>query len=87
MMNVNSIERVLWDLCSVREKAIEFTNNPASVLGEYELDSEANAAIENKDVLALARAGVSQMLLMLFWSAISGGLATLPEYLGRMNAK
>lgn len=86
-MNVNSIERVLWDLCSIREKAIEFSDSPASVLSEYELDSESNAAIESKNVLALARAGVSQMLLMLFWSAVSGGLATLPEYLGRMNAK
>lgn len=79
-------ERALWEITGSMESLELFNSDPDTLLDRYLLSDEEKALLKQKDVKALAERGNSDMLVMLFWLATSGGFATLPEYLGRMNA-
>lgn len=85
-MSLNAVERALWEVTQSPDHIARYLADPGKVLGQYALSDEERKNILEKNVKALANEGSSQMLLMLFWLATSGGFATLPEYLGRMNA-
>ena len=79
-------ERVLWDITSGPAQIQAYMADPQAYLARYPLSEAERALILAKDVKALEALGTSSMLVMLFWTATSGGFATLGEYLGRMNA-
>lgn len=79
-------ERALWEITDSRENLELFNSDPDSFLDRYALSDEEKKLLKEKDVKALAERGNSDMLVMLFWVATSGGFQALPEYLGRMNA-
>jgi hypothetical protein len=79
-------ERALWDVTSGPHMIEAYLGNPDAFLSRYAMTDEEKNLMKEKNVKALANRGHSQMLLMLFWNATSGGFAALPEYLGRMNA-
>jgi len=79
-------ERAMWDLTASPENVQLFNSDPDAFLGRYELTDAEKALLKDKNVKALAEQGNSEYLIMTFWVATSGGFATLPEYLGRMNA-
>lgn len=79
-------ERALWEISNSPENVQQFSSNPDGLLDRYTLSDEEKKLIKEKNVRVLADQGNSQMLLMMFWIAVSGGFQSLPEYLGRMNA-
>ena len=79
-------ERALWDITSGPVQIQAYMADPDAFLSRYPLSDAERAMIKGKDVKGLAAMGTSDMLVMLFWLAVSGGFATLGEYLGRMNA-
>ena len=84
-MSLFSLERALWDLSGNPENIQRYLQDPDEFLSGYALDDTERDLVKNKDVRAMADLGSSQMLLMLYWLAVSGGFESLPEYLGRMN--
>ncbi|MDP3905910.1 hypothetical protein [Novosphingobium sp.] len=79
-------ERTLWDIASGPAQTQSFLADPDGFLSRYPLNDAEKVMIKEKDVKGLEAMGSSSMLVMLFWVAVSGGFASLGEYLGRMNA-
>ena len=79
-------ERVLWEVTSGPGPMQAYMADPEGFLARHPLSDAERSMILNKDVKGLAAMGNSEMRVMLFWLAVSGGFATLGEYLGRMNA-
>lgn len=79
-------ERTLWDITSSPAQIQSFMSDPDGFLSRYPLSDSEKSMIKNKDVKGLEAMGSSSMLVMLYWVAVSGGFASLGEYLGRMNA-
>lgn len=79
-------ERALWDITSGPAQIQSYMADPDGFLARYPLSATERAMIAGKDVKGLSAMGNSDMLVMLFWVCVSGGFATLGEYLGRMNA-
>lgn len=79
-------ERALWDITSGPAQIQAYMTDPEAFLARYPLSNEEKSLIREKNVQALAAMGNSDMLVMLFWVAVSGGFDSLPDYLGRMNA-
>lgn len=84
-MSQFATEQALWDLSGNPANIQRYTEDPHGFLAGYALTDEEKRMIRDKDVRGLADQGNSQMLVMLFWNALSGGFDALPEYLGRMN--
>lgn len=84
-MSMFSIERIIWEIQDSRERAEEFLNDPDQLLAQYGLSSTERDLVKSKNVRAMAEMEVSQLLLLGFWSAVSGGQESVPEYLQRMN--
>lgn len=78
-------EQALWDLSGNPAHGEQFSRDPGVFLQGYNLSEEEKRMIIEMDVRGLADSGNSQMLIMLFYLARTGGFANLPEYLGRMN--
>lgn len=85
-MSYFTTERALWDITSSPDKIQQFMGDPDAFLARYPLTEEERAMIKEKDVQGLSAMGNSDMLVMLYWVSVSGGFASLGEYLGRMNA-
>ena len=79
-------ERALWDITSGPVQMQAYMADPDAFLARYPLSDAERALITAKDVKGLSAMGNSDMLVMLFWVGVSGGFASLGEYLGRMNA-
>lgn len=79
-------ERALWEITSGPGPMQAYMADPQGFLARFHLSDSERAMILNKDVQGLSALGNSDMLIMLFWVAVSGGFASLGEYLGRMNA-
>ncbi|MGE3692093.1 MAG: hypothetical protein AB7F98_12020 [Novosphingobium sp.] len=79
-------ERALWEITSGPGPMQAYMADPEGFLARFALSDDERAMILNKDVQGLSAMGNSDMLTMLFWVAVSGGFASLGEYLGRMNA-
>ena len=84
-MSMYSIERALWEIAGSQNLIGQFLEDPDSLLTSYQLSDKERVLIKTKDVRAMADEKVSEMLLMLFWMAVSGGDQSLPDYLQRMN--
>lgn len=84
-MNAFAIERVLWEITDSLQNITQFIQAPDELLERYSLSEEEYNTIKQKDVRRMSDSGVSAMLLMLFWMATSGGNASMPEYMQRMN--
>ena len=79
-------ERALWEITANGESVMAYMADPEGFLSRFALSADERSLILQKDVKALSSLGTSDMLVMLFWVATSGGFPTLGEYLGRMNA-
>lgn len=83
-MSYFTTERALWDITSGPAQIQAYMSDPDGFLARYPLSDAEQSMIKGKDVKGLSAMGNSDMLVMMFWQAISG--PALGEYLGRMNA-
>jgi protocatechuate 4,5-dioxygenase alpha chain len=79
-------ERALWEITSGPLQIQAYMADPDAFLARFPLSDAESAMIKEKDVQGLSAMGNSDMLIMLFWIAVSGGFSSLGDYLGRMNA-
>lgn len=86
-MSIFAVERALYET-SYSPPAIEqYMADPEAYLSRYNLTDDERRQIVEGDVKALGEKGASYMLLMMFWVGThEGGLATMPEYVRRLNA-
>jgi hypothetical protein len=78
------VERVLFDLHSDPGITQRFRDDPESVLAGYRLSDAERGNIRDWNVRALSEVGVSDMLLMMAFTALKGQQG-IPDYLQRMN--
>ncbi len=84
-MSSSAMEKALWQAISNPAEGQRLREDPQSYLGDFRLDENERAMILSWDVKAMAGHGVSELLLMMAYSAING-MDKLPEYIGRINA-
>ncbi|MFC3050663.1 extradiol ring-cleavage dioxygenase [Kordiimonas pumila] len=66
-MNVNRLERVVYDLGVNRDAKQKFREDAARFLAGYNLTAEEQELITTFDVKKLAELGVSPLALMGYW--------------------
>jgi len=84
-MSSYMVERVLWEICNMPEKAERFLIDAPAHLAQYSLTDNEAKMITDLDVRGLADIDVSQMLLMMTWNVMVGE-EKIGEYLERMGA-
>ncbi|MDD3798188.1 MAG: hypothetical protein PHE36_03310 [Novosphingobium sp.] len=83
-MSSYTVESVLFSLQSDPGFMERFKSDPEAAIRDYPLTEKERRDILNWNVRAMSEAGVSDMLLMVSFSAIHGQQA-MPDYMRRMN--
>jgi hypothetical protein len=85
-MSIHAVERALYETSYNPEAIQRYMADPEGYLARYKLTDEECRQIIDCDVKALGDKGASHMLLMMFWVGThEGGLASMPEYVRRLN--
>jgi hypothetical protein len=83
-MSSDTVEGILFSLRSSAEFAERYRAKPGDALEGYPLTDRERRDLIDWNVRAMSESGVSEMLLMVAYTAIFGQDA-IPEYIRRMN--
>ena len=83
-MSTYAVESVMYDLQSNPAIAEKFKSDPRGAVAERRLTDEERRRILEWDLRSMSDSGVSDMLLLVAFTAINGQEA-VPKYLERMN--
>lgn len=84
-MSANTIEKALWQAVTNPVAAQRLRDDAQAYLDECRVTADESKLVIGWDVKAMARLGVSDLLLMMAFSTINGH-DKMPEYAQKINA-
>lgn len=85
-MSLSTIEKILWEFGSDKEKVKAFLGDPDGYLKQFPLSDEEFRMLRTMDFVAMDAYGVSNLLTMMVWQDLNGGNELmLFDYLRRIN--